>query len=105
MAKTIYSIIYANDVQVHLKSIDKKYWKLIKDTIVQQLQHKPLVESKNKKPLSKPPVDNIWEIRFGPNNIFRVFYKADELTLNVYILAVGVKLNNKLRIGKKEIQL
>ena len=100
-----FEIIYDSEVKNHLKFIDKKYWKLIKETIANQLSHQPDVETKNRKPLSKPPVDNKWEIRFGPNNCFRVFYNVFKKEKEVWILAVGKKFREKIIIGGKVIEL
>ena len=43
-----------------------------------------------------------WEIRFGPKNMFRVFYETKPDVYEVAILAIGVKMGNKLYIGNKE---
>ena len=105
MKKNNYSIYYANDTKSHLLVIDRKYWKEIQNKIEEQLLHEPDSESKNRKPLSKPPIDDRWELRCGPQNIFRIFYKIDYLNYEVQILAIGVKIKEKLYIGKKEIKL
>ena len=57
MATRRFNIIYSDDIKKHLKAIPKKYWKLVKDSIAQQLSHEPNVETRNRKPLTKPPVD------------------------------------------------
>jgi mRNA-degrading endonuclease RelE of RelBE toxin-antitoxin system len=46
-----------------------------------------------------------WELRFGPDNRFRVFYDIDMETRRVYILAIGVKEESRLFIGGKEVDL
>jgi len=46
-----------------------------------------------------------WEIRFGPNNRFRVFYQTDQALGEVYVLAIGVKRGNRLFIEGKEFVL
>lgn len=46
-----------------------------------------------------------WEIRFGPDNRFRVFYGVDQENRKVFILAVGVKKGNRLFFGKEGITL
>jgi mRNA-degrading endonuclease RelE of RelBE toxin-antitoxin system len=105
-AKDRYSIIYAPQVIRHLKAIDRKYHSLIRKNIESQLVHNPNVETRNKKPL-KPPVELAadWEIRFGPDNRFRVFYEVNKEKLHVFILAIGVKKGNRLFIGREEITL
>ncbi len=49
--------------------------------------------------------EEAWEIRFGPDNRFRVFYEIDHEADAVNILAVGVKQKNRLLIGGEEIAL
>jgi len=46
-----------------------------------------------------------WEIRFGPDNRFRVFYLVEQESRQVFILAIGVKRGNRLIIGREEISL
>jgi mRNA-degrading endonuclease RelE of RelBE toxin-antitoxin system len=105
MKKHKFEIFYAEEVFDHLKAIDKKYWSLIRQKIEEQLFNEPDIESQNRKPLSKPPIDDRWELRFGPQNSFRVFYKINYITYEVLVLAIGVKLKEKLYIGNKEIKL
>ncbi|MCI0642243.1 MAG: hypothetical protein L0Y72_04240 [Gemmataceae bacterium] len=57
-----------------LKSIEAKYDSLIREKIDEQLRFEPTVETKNRKPLRQPAAfEAQWEIRFGPDNRFRVF--------------------------------
>jgi len=46
-----------------------------------------------------------WEIRFGPDNRFRVFYTIEREVREVQILAIGVKRGDKLLIAGQEIEL
>ncbi|MGR3219040.1 MAG: type II toxin-antitoxin system RelE family toxin [Candidatus Anammoxibacter sp.] len=106
VAKKSFNIIYAPSTRNHLSVIDKKYFSLIRQTIKEQLQFEPDSETKNRKPL-KRPVDFSadWEIRFGPKNMFRVFYETKHDVYEVDILAIGVKRGNKLYIGNKEVSI
>ena len=105
MTRIKYSLIYDEIVVDQIRSIDKKFWQLIKQTIEDQLSFQPNFETKNRKPLIHPPIDDKWEIRFGPNNMFRVFCTVHEDTHEVWIHMVAKKINNKLYIGEKEIEL
>jgi hypothetical protein len=74
-----YTLIYARGVTKHLKWIDAKYDRLIREQMEEQLLFEPGVETTNRKPLRQPaPFAAQWEIRFGPNNRFRVLYDIDE---------------------------
>ena len=101
-----YTIIYAPITQTHLRFIDKKYYSLIRDTIVDRLSYEPLEENRNRKPLKRPAFQEAtWEIRFGPDNTFRVFYDVSADARQVAILAIGMKIRDKLYIAGEEIVL
>lgn len=90
----------------HLESIDAKYDRLIREKIEEQLQYEPGVETKNRKPLRQPaPYAAQWEIRFGPDNRFRVLYDIDEEHTEVQIVAIGEKQRDRLIIGGEEVEL
>jgi mRNA-degrading endonuclease RelE of RelBE toxin-antitoxin system len=99
-----YSLVYARGVTKHLESIDAKYESLIRQNIEEQLLFEPGVETKNRKPLRQPaPLAAQWEIRFGPNNRFRVLYDIDEEHRAVQIVAIGEKERERLFVGGEEI--
>lgn len=100
------ALIYARAVLKHLKSIDAKQHSLIRTAIEEQLQFDPNVETKNRKPMREPaPFAAHWEIRFGPDNRFRVLYDIDEEQRVVQILAVGEKSGNRLFVGGEDVEL
>jgi len=104
--KYIFEIIYDSEVAQHLKAIDRKYHSLIRKTIENQLRHEPEIETRNRKPLQRPwDFGTSWELRFGPDNRFRVFYRTDFIAHRVNILAIGIKIGNRLFIGGKEFEL
>jgi mRNA-degrading endonuclease RelE of RelBE toxin-antitoxin system len=106
MPKRRYELIYAPQVKQHLKAIERKYYSLIRSKIEEQLSFEPDVETRNRKPLKRVVAfEAEWEIRFGPDNRFRVFYQVDPRQNKVYILAIGVKRGNRLLIGGEEIEL
>ena len=105
MAKQPFDLIYAPMVKKHLKAIERKYYSLIRRTIERQLRHEPDVETRNRKPLTRPTeLEASWEIRFGSNNRFRVFYEVNRERREVDILAIGVKEGSRLLIGGKEVE-
>jgi len=106
MSRQRFHLIYAPEVKRHLMAIERKYHTLIRREIEAQLQFEPDVETRNRKPLMQPTtLEAEWEIRFGPNNRFRVFYEVDRQQGEVYILAIGVKQRNRLLIGGEEVEL
>ncbi len=106
MRRRSYAIVYDKEITDHLAAIESKHYSLIETTIGGQLSHNPQVETKNRKPLVRPSaLGTAWELRFGPENRFRVFYRVDDSARQVHVLAIGVKTGSKLRIGGKEFDL
>jgi mRNA-degrading endonuclease RelE of RelBE toxin-antitoxin system len=101
-----YAFVYARWVASHQKAIDAKYDRLIRDKMEERLRFEPGVETKNRKPLRQPAAFGAqWEIRFGPDNRFRVLYDIDDQERAVHILAIGMKEGNRLMIGGEEVEL
>jgi mRNA-degrading endonuclease RelE of RelBE toxin-antitoxin system len=101
-----FDLIYAPVTKLHLKAIERKYYSLIRTTIEDELQFEPDVETRNRKPLKQPVTfEAEWELRFGPDNRFRVFYDINIESHEVHILAIGVKEGNHLFIGGEGVKL
>jgi mRNA-degrading endonuclease RelE of RelBE toxin-antitoxin system len=100
-----YTVVYAPEVVDHLLGIERKYHRLIQSEISEQLEHSPLDLARNKKPLKDlpGPFGATWELRFGPDNRFRVFYDVEEERL-VLVLAIGVKKGSRLFFAGEEFQ-
>ena len=99
-----FELIFAPEAVGHLDVIERKYHQLIERTLDEQLGFTPDRETRNRKQLDQPaPFDATWELRFGPNNRFRVFYEIDLETKRVWILAIGLKDGNRLIVGREEI--
>ena len=106
MAERKYVLIYAPITKLHLKTIERKYYSLIRTSIEDELQVEPDVETINRKPLKRPVTfEAEWELRFGHDNKFRVFYEINIESHEVHILAIGVKEGNRLFIGGNEVKL
>ncbi len=105
-ARQRFQLVYDSEVARHLAAIERKHFGLIQRTIAQQLRSEPEVETRNRKPLLRPGVfGTAWELRFGPRNRFRVFYRTDEDAREVHILAIGVKVGNRLLVGGEEFEV
>lgn len=106
MMRHNFQSIYAPATKLHLNAIERKYHPLIRRVIEEELFFEPDIETKNRKPLKREAAfEAEWELRFGPDNKFRVFYDIDVEFHKVYILAIGVKERNRLFIGGKEVKL
>lgn len=98
-----FTLIFAPEALEHLDFIERKYHRLIQRIIDEQLTYTPSDETRNRKPLEQPaPFDAGWELRFGPANRFRVFYDVNAEAKMVSVLAVGIKIGNRLLIGREE---
>jgi len=106
MAADAYGLVYAPIVQRHLAKIERKYHSSVRRAITQQLRFEPERETKNRKPLQRPTVlGAVWELRCGSDNPFRVFYRTDGDARQVHVLAIGVKIKDRLVVGGEEFDL
>ena len=104
--KRTYDISYDHATRNHLRAIEVKHHSLIRAQIERQLQFEPGKQTRNRKPLRQPaPYQATWELRFGPNNCFRVLYGIDEEHREVQIQAIGVKVGNKLLVADEVVEL
>jgi mRNA-degrading endonuclease RelE of RelBE toxin-antitoxin system len=101
-----YDISYDQATKKHLGAIESRYHSLIRTKIEEQLQFEPVKETRNRKPLRQPaPFEATWELRFGPENRFRVLYGINEEDREVQIQAIVVKIGNRLLIAGEEVEL
>jgi hypothetical protein len=101
-----FALVYDPAVAGHLAAIESKYYSLIRAGIEEQLQHEPETVTRNRKPLLRlVEMGARWELRLGPQNRFRVFYRVDVDQREVHILAIGVKERDRLFIAGEEIKL
>ena len=104
--KKAFKLVYAPQARKHMWAIERRHFSLIKKAIEDQLTYEPDVETRNRKPLKRPVVfQATWELRFGPDNCFRVFYDVDIDAHEVNILTVAVKERDRLLIAGKEVEL
>ena len=101
-----FTLVYDPEVKAHLQAIEPSFRGLIRMTIEERLRFEPEKETRNRKPLQRPVAfEAAWELRFGPENRFRVFYTVSHERHEVQILAIGTKERNRLVIGGEEIKL
>jgi hypothetical protein len=103
--KPSFTLVYAAEVKDHLRTIEAKFHSVIQREIETQLLHEPDVETRNRKPLTRPiAFGAAWELRLGTDNRFRVFYEVDTEAHEVRVLAIGVKDRNRLYVGGEEFE-
>ena len=97
-----YTIEYSPETEEHFRFLTTRQQSTILDTVDRQLTYQPLVETRNRKPMRPNPVAP-WELRIGT---LRIYYDVEDAPEpKVLIRAVGVKLRNRVRIGREEIAL
>lgn len=93
---------YSPDAEDHLRALTARQQRMVLDAVGTQLVHEPTVETRNRKPMRPNPVAP-WELRIGN---LRVYYDVEtEPERVVYVRAAGIKLRNRVRIGKDVIGL
>jgi len=103
---TRFEIIYPPIIRQHLKTLEPKYYSLIRKSLEEGLQYQPDVETKNRRPLKRAVAFGAkWELRFGPDNCFRAFYRVEHDKSQVILLAIGQKVVNRLFIGGEEVEI
>ena len=106
MPKAPFTLLYDRDVLGHLRAIERKHHASIQSAIEAKLRYEPMTESRNRKPLSRPSaLGDAWELRCGPDNRFRVFYRIDDAAHAVRVLAIGEKRGNRLFVGSRGFTL
>jgi len=104
-AQPKFEIIFSPDVLDHLDAIDRRHHGALRRIIEEQLSHTPTTETRNRKPLRRPaPFGASWELRCGPQNCFRVFYRMDPEEHLVGVVAIGVKEGSKLFFAGEEFK-
>jgi mRNA-degrading endonuclease RelE of RelBE toxin-antitoxin system len=101
-----FEIYYTPTAIRHLRDFSARDRSVIMDVVDEQLRHQPGVPTRHRKQLRTNPVAP-WELRVGD---FRVFYDlepGDDATSEskVVLLAVGVKVRNRIMIGGEEHEL
>ena len=97
-----YRIEYSPDAEDHLRRLTARHRAIVLDSVDEQLTHTPAEETRNRKPM-RPNSLAPWELRIGN---LRVYYDVDERPESVVLIrAIGIKVRNRVRIGKDVFEL
>jgi mRNA-degrading endonuclease RelE of RelBE toxin-antitoxin system len=96
-----FRLVFAEAVSRHLEYLTAQQQATLIDAIETNLTHEPLRETRHRKRLPPNPIAP-WELRVGA---LRVFFDADPAANRVHVLAVGIKIREKVMIGGAEVQL
>jgi hypothetical protein len=104
--KQPFGLVYDSEVTRHLAAIEAKHHSLIRSVIEEQLRFEPETATRNRKRLTREfELAARWELRLGPDNRFRVFYRVEAEERRVRILAIAVKERSRLFIAGEEVAL
>lgn len=97
-----YRIEYSRVAEHHLSRLTKRQQVTAIDAVENRLAFEPTVKTRHRKRLRENPVAP-WELRVGN---LRVFYQVqDDPEPLVQVLAVGVKVRNRIKIGEELVDL
>jgi mRNA-degrading endonuclease RelE of RelBE toxin-antitoxin system len=96
-----FEIIFSPEAEDHVRNLSARDRVTVLDQIEVQLTHEPDVLTRNRKRLRPNPFAD-WELRVGEH---RVFYNVHVDQSEVEIVAVGMKLHNRLWILGEEFEL
>lgn len=99
-----HEILFADETDDHLAALTAGQRAVVFEAIARQLLHEPTLTTRNRKPMDPDRRAFIapWELRVGN---LRVYYAVeDEPVPRVVIVAVGIKVRERLRIGGKDVE-
>jgi hypothetical protein len=97
-----YSIEYSPETRQHLSVLAAYQRSIVFDEVDRKLMHEPTVETRNRKPMRPNPLAP-WELRMG--TLWPYYDVIDAPEPTVVVLAVGIKIHNRLYIGGEEVQI
>lgn len=96
-------IVLSPEAVDHLTALSARQRRIILDAIQIHLAHEPTVATRRRKPLRPNPLAS-WELRVGQYRVYyQVAFDGDEAVVTV--VAVGVKIRNRVFIGGVEVTL
>ncbi|MBI4584977.1 MAG: type II toxin-antitoxin system RelE/ParE family toxin [Planctomycetes bacterium] len=96
-----YFLRFSEDAKIQLKNLTSREQAIVLNQVESSLSFDPKKETRNLKLLRPNPLAK-YELRIGS---LRVFFDVDDTEQEVFVLAVGKKIGNRLFVGGKEIKL
>jgi mRNA-degrading endonuclease RelE of RelBE toxin-antitoxin system len=98
-----YEIQFAEEVDAHLEVLTSGQKARVFDAIERQLAHEPALKTKNRKPMDPDRRTFVapWELRIGE---LRVYYAVKSVPKRVIVVAIGVKVRERVLIAGKEVE-
>lgn len=106
MKTNAYRLVYDTEFISQLKYIERRYHSVIRASIENNLIYEPDKQNRSREQLKRAVEWGArWELRCGEENEYRVFYSVYPNQSEVHILAVGIKVRERLYISGKEVEL
>jgi mRNA-degrading endonuclease RelE of RelBE toxin-antitoxin system len=99
-----YEIRFSDEAADHLAALTARQRATLLDSAARQLLHQPAVETRHRKRMEPGREGFVapWELRVGN---LRLYYETHEIPDRlVVVVAVGVKVRNRLRIAGREYE-
>jgi len=99
-----YCIRFSDEAREHLEALTARQKATLLDGIERHLFHEPTLASRNRKPMDpdKRLWIAAWEVRLGE---LRVYYAVEEEPeAVVVIVAIGIKVRERIRIAGEDIE-
>jgi mRNA-degrading endonuclease RelE of RelBE toxin-antitoxin system len=99
-----YEIVFSQEADKHLDALAARHRARVFAAVERQLREEPAVATRNRKPMDPEKRMFIapWELRVGE---LRVYYSVEqEPRRKVVIVAVGIKVRERVWIGGEEIE-
>lgn len=100
-----YTVSFDDETNEHFSCLTARQRATVLEAIERQLLHQPTLETRNRKPMraGKSGFVAPWELRVAGD--LRVYYDVKDRPRSVVlIVAVGLKVRNRVRIGDREIE-
>lgn len=97
----MYDIEFSDEAIDHIEYLSARQRSQVLDLIEEQLTYQPTVETRNRKLMRLNPLAQ-WELRAGDLRVFYIVYSEESVVL---IVAVGIKVGNKIFIAGQEVSL
>ena len=96
-----FAIQFSPAAESHLRALSARQQRTVLEAIQAKLRHQPDVQTRNRKPL-RPNSLATWELRIGD---LRVYYFIAAEAMTVSVVAVGIKLKNRVVVAGEEFEL
>ncbi|HEX8521373.1 MAG TPA: type II toxin-antitoxin system RelE/ParE family toxin [Tepidisphaeraceae bacterium] len=100
MAASRYRIQFSPDAESHLRALTARQQRTVLENVQDKLTFQPTVQSRNRKQL-RPNHLATWELRVGDLRVYYIISSPDFVS----IVAVGVKVRDRVYIGGEEFEL